>query len=90
MKRWQSMLLLAAMLGLMGYIVYSSMARVGYQCDVCVEFNGRTQCRSGAGATEKEALDVAQTSACGTLAGGMAGAIMCGNTPPQSVQCQGP
>ena len=87
MARWKNLLLLAAMLALMGYVVYASMARVGYQCEVCVEFNGRMECRSGAGATEEEATTVAQTSACGTLAGGMAESIMCSRVVPQRLQC---
>jgi hypothetical protein len=88
MSRWKAILLVTAMVGLMGYIVYASMARVGYQCEVCVEFNGGRQCRTGAGATEEEARTIAQTSACGTLAGGMAQSIMCSRAVPASAQCK--
>ena len=80
------MLILAALV-FMGYVVYGSMARVEAQCSLCVEFNGRNICRSGAGATEAEARRAAQESACGGNARGMSESIACANTPPTQVQC---
>lgn len=74
-------------LSLMGYMVYNSMARVRKQCDVCIEFNGHRRCAKGAGATDKEARDGAQTAACGVLASGMDESIRCQNTQPVSATC---
>jgi hypothetical protein len=74
-------------LALMGFMVYSSMARVQKRCEVCVVFNGRRNCARAAGGSEGEARQGAQTTACGTLASGMDESIRCQNTPPQSSSC---
>jgi hypothetical protein len=79
--------LTAAVLAMMGWMVYASMARVQHECEVCVEFNGVRRCTRGAGATEQEARDGAQTAACGVLASGMDESIRCQNTPPVSATC---
>lgn len=71
------------------FVVYNSIARVGHECRVCIEFNGRRDCRSAAGATEEEAKLAAQTTACGLLASGMDQSIACGRAVPETVQCSG-
>lgn len=78
----------AVVLLLMGYVVYGSMARVSHACEVCVEFDGRTRCARGAGASEDEARRGAQTAACGVLASGMDESIRCDNTPPKTARCE--
>lgn len=76
-----------AVLLAMGYVVYGSIARVQHQCEVCVEFHGGRRCARGAGATEREAREGAQTAACGVLASGMDESIRCQNTPARTTQC---
>ncbi len=87
MSRKPMIVVTTVVLLLMGYIVYGSMARVEKQCEVCIEFNGGRRCTRGAGATEEEAKQGAQTAACGVLANGMDESIRCGNTRPVSVTC---
>jgi len=88
MSRRAAAAIVIAMVLLMGYVVYGSMARVEYACELCVEFNGQRECRRGAGATEKEAEQAATMSACGTMAHGMDESIRCQNTRPVTRQCQ--
>jgi hypothetical protein len=87
MNRSARWVLTLIVVSLMGYMVYNSMARVAKHCDVCVEFNGKRRCAKGAGATEKEAREGAQTAACGVLASGMDETIRCQNTQPVSATC---
>jgi hypothetical protein len=87
MNRTSRWVLTGAVLLAMGWMVYSSMARVAHECEVCVEFNGARRCTRGAGATEEEARQGAQTAACGVLASGMDETIRCQNTPPASATC---
>jgi len=82
--RW---ILTAIVLAMMGWMVWNSMARVQHECEVCVEFNGQRRCTRGAGATEGEAKQGAQTAACGVLANGMDETIRCQNVPPVSAVC---
>jgi len=81
------MALTVVVLVFMGYIVYGSMARVERECEVCIEFNGSRRCTRGAGATDDEAKQGAQTAACGVLANGMDETIRCQNTRPVSTTC---
>ena len=55
MSKGTRILIAAALLAILGYIVYSSMALDQYSCEVCMEFRGRTDCRKAVGATEAEA-----------------------------------
>ena len=87
MTRRQNMAIVAVVLAIMGYVVYGSMARVQKQCEVCIEFNGGRRCARGAGATEQEAKDGAQTAACGVLANGMDETIRCQNARPVTSTC---
>jgi hypothetical protein len=80
-------LILAAMLLFLGYIVYDSIARVEAQCEVCLEFRGELTCRLGAGATEEEARQAAQESACGGNVSGMSELIACRNRTPDRMTC---
>jgi hypothetical protein len=88
-KRSTKALVIAGVLGLVGFVIYGSMARVERVCELCIEFEGRTECRRGAGATDEEAKDAAITAACGVMASGMDQAIRCRNTPPKTVSCTG-
>lgn len=80
-------LVIAGVVGLAGFVVYGSVARVERVCELCVEFNGMTQCRRGAGATDAEARQAAQMAACAVMAFGMDQSIRCQNTAPKTLQC---
>lgn len=82
--RW--VVIVAALL-FAGYVVYGTVTRTASSCEVCLEFDGETVCRRGAGATEEEARKAAQESACGGQARGMSEIIACRNQPPVRVQC---
>ena len=87
MNRTAKWVLTSAVLAAMGWMVYSSMARVEHTCEVCIVFNGQRRCTRGAGATQEEAKQGAQTAACGVLASGMDESIRCQNTPPAAATC---
>jgi hypothetical protein len=70
-----------------GYVVYGTVTRTGVTCEVCLAFDDETVCRRGAGATEAEARQAAQESACGGKAHGMSEIIACRNQEPVRSQC---
>ncbi len=73
---------------LLGLIAYS-MKGVGKQsCEVCMEFEGRTQCRTAKGATKEEAIRAATDNACAFLAQGMTESMRCTHTPPARKKCE--
>ena len=57
-----------------------------YRCEVCVEFQGRTQCRTAAAATEMQARRTAQENACALISSGVTDSMQCGNSQPVSVK----
>ncbi len=68
-------------------LLWSTLSAQRVECEVCVEFQGRRNCATASAATEDEAARSAQTTACGTLAGGMAETVFCGNATPTSRRC---
>lgn len=69
-------------------VVYLSLRVPQKECEVCITFNGHTECRTAASGTEKAARESAVTSACATLASGMTDSIRCQNTPPDRMTCK--
>jgi hypothetical protein len=69
-------------------LLWSTLSAQRVECEVCVEFQGRRNCATATAATEDEAARSAQTTACGTLAGGMAETVFCGNSTPASRRCE--
>ena len=88
MSRGRVLTLLAAIVLLLGGLIYGSMTITQSECDLCIEYNGRRQCRSGSGSDEAEAKAAAQRAACAVMASGMAASIQCQNVIPTNVQCR--
>lgn len=72
---------------LAGILLYGTLQAQKAKCDVCVNFKGGHNCATASAETKKEAAKSAQTTACGTLARGMAESIECDNVPPEKVTC---
>jgi len=87
MKR-STLLTIAALLAFAALLLYSTLSAQKAECEVCVSFNGRDNCATARGATEAEAQRSAQSTACGTIASGMAESINCGNAVPTKRRCK--
>ena len=79
---------LAVIVVIIALFFYMSTAHATQECNVCVEFNGRSNCAAAAGSTAAEATRTAQETACGPVVNGMNETIACGNKAPVSVQCR--
>ena len=66
-------------------VVYSSLGLRQYTCEVCMEFQGRTNCATASGTTQEEAQRTATDTACATISAGMTESIQCSRTLPASV-----
>ena len=86
MKR-STVVTLLGIAALAGLAVYVTTSQAGNRCRVCVTYHGRGNCAAAAGASEQDAREGAQTTACGPLASGMDESIACGRVQPDSVQC---
>lgn len=87
MRRGRVLALIAAVLIFVAYLVYGSMRVVRAECELCVEFRGLTECRTGSGETDEDAKQAAQRAACAVMAAGMNESIACQNRPPHNVRC---
>jgi hypothetical protein len=69
----------------LGAIIYSSMTLSEFRLEVCMEYQGRTSCRTASGKTESDTMRAAINNACGDIASGVTETISCQNTPPKSM-----
>lgn len=69
-----------------GFLVYLTMGQKQHRVKVCVEYNGRENCRVAAGATKEQAQRAATDTACATIASGMTETMSCSHSQPKSVR----
>jgi len=86
---WRNTLVtLAVLLPVAGYVVYSSFQVSDFECEVCITFGGRDVCRTVAGKTQEDSLRGAITNACALLAGGVTETLRCERTVPRKSECR--
>ena len=71
-----------------GMLWFGLRQQVRVECDVCITFKGRTECRVGRGDSEESAIASANTAACAVLGSGVTDAMQCGGTRPSSLRCR--
>ena len=67
-------------------LLFSTMTLAKFRVEVCVTFNGRSDCRIASADTEEHALRTATTNACGLLASGVTDSLACEHSVPTSVR----
>ena len=70
----------------LGALLYSTMNLAKFRVEVCMSFNGRTDCRTASADTEEHALRSATSNACGLIASGVTDSLACEHSPPTSVR----
>jgi hypothetical protein len=78
---------LVALLAFMLLVVYASFQVSGVRCEVCITFDGRSQCRTVDGESRSEALMAATSNVCAFLASGVTDSMACSRTPPTKAEC---
>ncbi len=84
----KTLLTVAVILMFIAFLAYSTLSAQKVTCNVCVEFNGRSNCAPASANDEIEATRTAQNTACGPVTSGMNETIACGNKPPVSQSCK--
>ena len=74
---------------LVGTVVYFSLGFKQQTCEVCMNFQCLTQCRSASGAYEQTAVQTAKDNACAYIIFSKTEGFLCSQTPPARVTCQG-
>ena len=73
-------------LAFVAILTYSSMHGVNYRVNVCVNCNGRTECRTASADSREHAQRAAQSNACGLLASGVTETMQCEHMDPASIK----
>jgi hypothetical protein len=73
---------------LLAVIIYQTLGLGQYECEVCMEFEGRTKCLTVKGESEQQAVQTAKDNACSFITNGRAEVFRCSQTPPASVSCK--
>jgi len=59
-----------------------AMPQAKHRVEVCITFEGQSECRTASGATRESALRTAVENACALISGGPTDTVRCQNTPP--------
>lgn len=70
------------------FLTYQMLSLASHQCSLCIDFNGRTECPTALGPTEKEALEEAHRNACAVLSSGVTQVLACNRTEGYNVKCE--
>jgi hypothetical protein len=71
-----------------GLIVMGVNQSMVHECEVCMTFNGRSECRSAKGASDNEATQTAIQNACALISAGMTATVQCQNRQPDKLVCK--
>lgn len=86
MKR-STLVTIGALLVFGALLLYNTLSSQKYSCTVSVTYLGRSGTATASAASENEAKQQAQTTACGPITSGMNESIACSNTPPAIAEC---
>jgi hypothetical protein len=70
-----------------GAMVYAMRRETGVECEVCLDFGGRSACRTTSAVDRQHAVEGAISTACAILSGGVTDGLACMRTRPRSVRC---
>ena len=73
---------------LLGLIIYQTFGLEQYECEVCVDFEGRNKCLTVQAEEEALATATAKDNACSYVTNGRAETFRCSQTPPASTRCK--
>jgi hypothetical protein len=68
-------------------LTWATLRETAVSCEVCIEFDGRTACRTSSGSGRDQAEAMARSTACAALSGGVTDGLRCQRTPARSVAC---
>ena len=69
-----------------GVIVWSTMGLAQHRVEVCIDYNGQSNCRTASADSQEHALKTATSNACATIASGVTEVMQCERTTPKSVR----
>ena len=74
------------MVAFLALVAYSTMKGSRYRVEVCMAYQGRTNCRTVAAKSEAAAVRSASDNACADIASGVTDTMRCEQSAPQSIK----
>jgi len=78
---------LGALFVFMGFVVWRTFHLQGVRCEVCITYNGLSQCRTVEGEREEDVHQAAVNNVCSYLSNGVTDGMACMRTPPSRSEC---
>ena len=82
---WPAIAGVAFILVVLAAMAYSTLGNAQEHCEVCITYNGRTNCGNSAATTREQAERAATDLACSGLTGNMTELMQCQNSPNQKI-----
>jgi hypothetical protein len=70
-------------------MLFATFGQGNAECEVCVDFNGRSDCRTVTAPDRDQAIQQATATACTTISSGVTESMKCNRTPPRVARCSG-
>ena len=83
--KWPVIAAIAFVIAVLAAVTFSTMGNAQVHCEVCVTFNGRTQCGNSASTSRDQAERAATDLACNGLTAGMTELLQCQSSPTKKV-----
>lgn len=83
--KWPVIAAVVFVVAVLAAITFSTMGNAQVHCEVCVTFNGRTQCGNSASTSRDQAERAATDLACNGLTAGMTELMQCQSSPTRKV-----
>jgi len=71
---------------ILSVLVYSTLGLAKYKVEICVQYNGRTSCRSASGSSREDTYRAAMNNACALIASGVTETMQCESSQPVSIR----
>ncbi len=69
-------------------LLRATLVETRIECEACIEFAGRSACRSVSAGDREHAIQQAISTACAVLAGGVTAGLECQRSVPRSLSCR--
>jgi hypothetical protein len=87
-RKWPVIAGIAFIVIFIALVAYTTGGNTQQHCEVCVTFNGKTNCGNSASTTREQAERTATDLACNSLGSGMTELMQCQNSPTRRVTCK--
>lgn len=67
-------------------VAYTTLAGPRFRVEVCMEYQGRTACRTVSAKSEQAAVRSGAENACADIVSGVTDTMRCGSSEPKSVK----